>query len=118
MPQPKRGLGKGLGALIPTAPAGANSLSADTTMAAVTGAYLEEIPVASIQPNPRQPREVFDEDSLAELAASIEAVGLLQPVVVRLSGSGRYELIMGERRWRASQRAGLEVIPAIVRQTS
>jgi ParB family transcriptional regulator, chromosome partitioning protein len=118
MPQPKRGLGKGLGALIPTAPAGATSLSADTTMAAVTGAYLEEIPVASIQPNPRQPREVFDEDSLAELAASIEAVGLLQPVVVRLSGSGRYELIMGERRWRASQRAGLEVIPAIVRQTS
>jgi ParB family transcriptional regulator, chromosome partitioning protein len=118
MPQPKRGLGKGLGALIPTAPAGAGSLSADTTMAAVTGAYLEEVPVASIQPNPRQPRQVFDEDSLAELAASIDAVGLLQPVVVRLSGSGRYELIMGERRWRASQRAGLDVIPAIVRQTS
>ena len=67
-------------------------------------------------PNPRQPRQVFDEDSLAELAASIEAVGLLQPVVVRQNAHGQYELIMGERRWRACQLAGIDVIPAIVRR--
>ncbi len=69
-------------------------------------------------PNPRQPRQVFDDDSLAELAASIEAVGLLQPVVVRPTPRGQYELIMGERRWRACLVAGIDVIPAIVRQTS
>ena len=84
----------------------------------ITGAYLEEIAVGSIVPNPRQPRRVFDEEALTELAASIEAVGLLQPVVVRRVGPGGYELIMGERRWRASQAAGIETIPAIVRETS
>jgi len=84
----------------------------------LTGAYLEEISVGAIDPNPRQPRQSFDEDTLAELAASIEAVGLLQPVVVRRAGGGRYELIMGERRLRACQIAGIAVIPAIVRQSS
>jgi ParB family chromosome partitioning protein len=84
----------------------------------LTGAYLEEISVSAIDPNPRQPRQSFDEDTLAELAASIEAVGLLQPVVVRKAGGGRYELIMGERRLRACQIAGIPVIPAIVRQSS
>ena len=84
----------------------------------MAGAYLEELPVESIVPNPRQPRQVFDEDALAELAASIEAVGLLQPVVVRRTMRGQYELIMGERRWRACQLAGIDVIPAIVRETS
>jgi len=84
----------------------------------LAGAYLEELPVGSIVPNPRQPRQAFDEDTLAELAASIEAVGLLQPVVVRRAQDGRYELIMGERRWRACQVAGIDVIPAIVRHTS
>jgi len=83
----------------------------------VAGAYFEEIEVGSIAPNPRQPRRTFDDDALDELAASIREVGLLQPVVVRKLGAGRYELVMGERRWRASQRAGLDVIPAIVRET-
>ena len=84
----------------------------------ISGAYLEEIPVDAITPNPRQPRQAFDEDALAELAASIDAVGLLQPVIVREAGPEHYELIMGERRWRACQLAGLPVVPAIVRQTS
>ncbi len=128
MPQPKRGLGKGLGALIPTGPPSA-TLGGSYTPApaayqpqdettAITGAYLEEVPVEAITPNPRQPRQVFDQDTLAELAASITAVGLLQPVVVRRVAPGRYELIMGERRWRASQLAGADIIPAIVRETS
>lgn len=130
MPQPKRGLGKGLGALIPTGPppsvssAGQHGPPAaagygdDDLTESLAGAYLEELPVGWIVPNPRQPRQVFDEDTLTELAASIEAVGLLQPVVVRKTQGGRYELIMGERRWRACQVAGIDVIPAIVRHTS
>ncbi len=83
----------------------------------VPGASFAEIPVASIAPNPRQPRQVFDEDEMAELVSSIAAVGVLQPVVVRSTGDGRYELIMGERRWRAVQAAGQPTIPAIVRET-
>jgi ParB family chromosome partitioning protein len=82
-----------------------------------SGVYFAELPLDSIAPNPRQPREVFDEDALAELVTSIKEVGLLQPVVVRQSGSSSYELIMGERRWRACREAGLECIPAIVRAT-
>jgi ParB family transcriptional regulator, chromosome partitioning protein len=81
------------------------------------GAYFAELPLDSITPNPRQPREVFDEDLLQELVTSIKEVGLLQPVVVRQLGSDHYELIMGERRWRACREAGLEAIPAIVRAT-
>src|SRR6516165_4345792 len=97
MPQPKRGLGKGLGALIPTGPISpmpaAGNRAATAGMAVpITGAYLDEIPVSAIVANPRQPRQVFDEDSMAELAASIETVGLLQPVVVRQADRGRYEL--------------------------
>jgi len=129
MPQPKRGLGKGLGALIPTgppvpvSPSGergpvATSPHAGDPDAAFAGTYLAEVAVDAITANPRQPRQAFDQDSLAELAASIDAVGLLQPVVVRRTASGRYELIMGERRWRACQLAGIDVIPAIVRETS
>jgi len=129
MPQPKRGLGRGLGALIPTgppaalgggyaSPAATGDYRRDDEIAAITGAYLEEVPVEAITPNPRQPRQAFDQDSIAELAASITAVGLLQPVVVRKVSPGRYELIMGERRWRASQLAGVDIIPAIVRETS
>lgn len=83
----------------------------------VAGAYFAELPIDSITPNPRQPRDVFDEDALAELVTSIKEVGLLQPVVVRAVGSERFELIMGERRWRACREAGLERIPAIVRDT-
>lgn len=132
MPQPKRGLGKGLGALIPAGPPPSVGLPGSHAVAgtmpgtagysddavAMAGAYLEEVPVGAIAPNSRQPRQIFDEDTLAELAASITAVGLLQPVVVRKLAAGRYELIMGERRLRASQLAGVEVIPAIVRDTS
>ena len=124
MPQQKRGLGKGLGALIPTASAVATepghpypSATAEGA-AGPLGAYFEEIPVGAVTPNPRQPRQVFDEEALEELAASIQVVGLLQPVVVRKVMPGHYELIMGERRWRACELAGLEQIPAIVRETS
>ncbi len=122
MPQPRRGLGRGLGALIPTGPP--LPLSGDQESARpgwqlpIEGAYLEEIPVSAIVANRRQPRQAFDEDSMAELAASIESVGLLQPVVVRRLPGERYELIMGERRWRACQLAGMDIIPAIVRETS
>jgi ParB family transcriptional regulator, chromosome partitioning protein len=159
MPQPKRGLGKGLGALIPTAPVivapdparqdgwgqdasrppagypdaggdGAQYASGEGAagnggpgggehqLGPVTGAYFDEIPVGLVTPNPRQPRQVFDEELLAELAASIKAVGLLQPVVLRKVESGRYEIVMGERRWRACQLAELDFVPAIVRETS
>ncbi len=83
----------------------------------VAGAYFAEIPVGSITPNPRQPRQVFDEEALAELVHSLKEVGLLQPIVVRPLGDERYELIMGERRWRAAQDAGFDAIPAIVRET-
>jgi ParB family chromosome partitioning protein len=83
-----------------------------------SGTGLQEISVSSIDPNPNQPRNHFDEDSLAELSASIKAIGLLQPVLVRPSSTpDRFELIAGERRWRASKRAGLSTIPAIVRVT-
>jgi ParB family chromosome partitioning protein len=81
------------------------------------GAYFDEIAIGAITPNPRQPRQAFDEDALEELASSIREVGLLQPVVVRKVMPGRFELVMGERRWRACQRAGLEHVPAIVRGT-
>jgi ParB family chromosome partitioning protein len=81
------------------------------------GTYFDEIAIGAITPNPRQPRQQFDEDALEELAASIREVGLLQPVVVRKVMPGRFELVMGERRWRACQRAGLEHVPAIVRGT-
>ena len=158
MAQQRRGLGKGLGALIPEAPrtgtatgtaimtgvqpaSGAFGPSGtmpgtvdiivhgqsadapavvemqDSGLRQVAGAYFEEIAVWSITPNPRQPRRSFDEDALEELSASITEVGLLQPVVVRKLGDGNYELVMGERRWRACQQAGLEYIPAIVRET-
>lgn len=82
-----------------------------------SGAYFTELPIDAIVPNRHQPREIFDEDALAELVTSIKEVGLLQPVVVRKLDADRYELVMGERRLRASTTAGLERIPAIVRDT-
>jgi ParB family transcriptional regulator, chromosome partitioning protein len=86
---------------------------------ATADAELRSLRVADIHPNPRQPREVFDEDDMDELVASIREVGVLQPIVVRpVEGPSPYELVMGERRWRASQRAGMESIPAIVRHTA
>ncbi|HXH81009.1 ParB/RepB/Spo0J family partition protein [Nocardioides sp.] len=144
---PRRGLGRGLGSLIPTAPpeglaaeapgsvrdgrpdqltAGVTSSSSTTDVGAagseaspapVSGAYFAELPIAQVRPNARQPRQVFEEEALAELVHSITEVGLLQPVVVRRTGQDEFELIMGERRWRASQQAGLSTIPAIVRET-
>ncbi|WP_432587471.1 ParB/RepB/Spo0J family partition protein [Streptomyces sp. HD1123-B1] len=174
MSERRRGLGRGLGALIPPAPKGAdnsgpragagtvttsggttsptavpvltqergvaaakvaalasNGVSQETEaprepepeaappapVEEVAGAHFAELPLDFITPNPRQPREVFDEDALAELVTSIQEVGLLQPVVVRQLAPERYELIMGERRWRACREAGLEKIPAIVRAT-
>ncbi len=122
MSEPKRGLGKGLGALISSgATDGGNSSAATTSTAAVSDADLVylEVPPADISPNPRQPRTVFDEDAMAELVHSIREIGLLQPVVVRRStGAKPFELIAGERRWRASQAAGLTVMPVIVRPTT
>ncbi|MFD9358194.1 ParB/RepB/Spo0J family partition protein [Streptomyces sp. NPDC060031] len=166
MSERRRGLGRGLGALIPAAPqektpsvigSGSTSPSAVPVLPSergvaaaklaalaqadvsretsvpvvavdepepvgpeanvVAGATFAELAMDAITPNPRQPREVFDEDALAELVTSIQEVGLLQPVVVRQSGPGRYELIMGERRWRACREAGLDRIPAIIRAT-
>ncbi|RNM12809.1 ParB/RepB/Spo0J family partition protein [Nocardioides pocheonensis] len=129
-PEKRRGLGRGLGSLIPTHDADAEDGSAaraaaavdsNLGLAAVDGAYFAELPVTSIGPNPRQPRQVFDEDAMAELVHSVKEIGLLQPVVVRRTeaagGEDRYELIMGERRWRAVTEAGLDTIPAIVRET-
>ncbi|MEU3311405.1 ParB/RepB/Spo0J family partition protein [Streptomyces sp. NPDC006662] len=166
MSERRRGLGRGLGALIPAAPqeknpamgAGSTSPSAvpvltsergiaaaklaalaqaDASLslgvaatppqeepaparpeaAEMAGATFAELPLDAITPNPRQPREVFDQEALAELVTSVQTVGVLQPVVVRQGAPGQYELVMGERRWRACREAGLETIPAIIRAT-
>ena len=156
MSKPKRGLGRGLGALIPTEPNGPGSggprpsdvffgdgskgaessatsaespessagvsdslgTAEQTNLVPVPGAWFAHIDPYSVVPNPRQPRIVFDEDALAELVGSIREIGVLQPIVVRPNPAGDgYELIMGERRLRASKEAGLKEIPAIVRET-
>lgn len=136
MAKSRGGLGRGLAALIPTGPStstvsdvviggaesGAGSAAHDSAQGSATGSgnpespHYQDIPVDSIRPNPKNPRTVFDEDALAELTHSIKEFGLLQPVVVRPSGDG-FELVMGERRWRAAQRAGVATIAAIVRRT-
>jgi ParB family chromosome partitioning protein len=102
----RSGLGRGLGSLIPTEVSGEK------------GSAFLEIPVSSIRPNAHQPRSNFDEESLAALTASVREVGVLQPVLVRAAGEDAFELIAGERRWRAAKRAGLQVIPAIVRDAT
>jgi ParB family transcriptional regulator, chromosome partitioning protein len=109
----KGGLGRGLDALIPNSVIPAEI----TTTSGVVVADRNEIDINLISPNPKQPRTVFDEEQLNELAASIKEVGLLQPPVVRSIGGGKYQLIMGERRYRASKLAGLKSIPVIIRQT-
>ena len=109
----KGGLGRGLDALIPNSVIPAEI----TTPSGVVVADRNEIEINLISPNPKQPRTVFDEDQLNELAASIKEVGLLQPPVVRSIGNGKYQLIMGERRYRAAKLAGLKSIPVIIRQT-
>ena len=103
------GLGKGLGALIPS--------ETGTALDESGAPRLEELPIMSIEPNPNQPRVHFDEEALTELAASVAEIGVLQPVLVRPVGDGRYQLVAGERRWRAARRAGLALVPAIVRTT-
>ncbi|MDT5042471.1 MAG: ParB family transcriptional regulator, chromosome partitioning protein [Actinoplanes sp.] len=154
--RPRGGLGRGLGALIPTGPppgavateeppatsppppdssapppvpvaqsvapsqfvAPAEQAVTDQNgLAPVPGARFAELPVTSIEPNAKQPRHIFDEEALEELKTSIQEVGFLQPIVVRDIGDGRYELVMGERRWRAAQAVGRETIPAIIRDT-
>jgi ParB family chromosome partitioning protein len=87
-------------------------------VAGVPGAYLREVPVGDVVPNPKQPRQVFDDEALEELTHSVREFGLLQPIVVREGVDGQYELIMGERRLRAARGAGLETVPAIVRDTT
>jgi ParB family chromosome partitioning protein len=133
MTQPARrkgGLGRGLASLIPTGPDESmgpkmGAAAADVVLGgpagtvASVGAVYREIDPSRIVPNPRQPRQAFDEEALAELVHSIREFGLMQPIVVRTPDSaGQYQLVMGERRWRAAQQAGLATIPAIVRETS
>jgi ParB family chromosome partitioning protein len=101
------GLGTNLDSLIPTS----------LTVAGTEVAQQNEVPINQISPNPRQPRTVFDETALNELIASIKSVGILQPPVVRKVAENKYELIMGERRYRAAKAAGLTTIPVIIRQT-
>lgn len=160
--RPRGGLGRGLGALIPTGPpAGAVATQeppavvdaasptpltppdvpqaapaqaavqqpmpavddvhrggdSSTELSPVPGARFAELPVSSIEPNAKQPRHVFDDEALEELKTSIQEVGFLQPIVVRDIGDGRYEIVMGERRWRAAQAVGRDSIPAIIRDT-
>ena len=114
----KGGLGRGLGALIPTSEP--VQLTKSVAGVEVEVANLKEVLISQISPNPRQPRTVFDEEALNELVTSIKEVGILQPPVVRNVGgvgSGKYELVMGERRFRAAKAAGLTQIPVIIRQT-
>jgi ParB family chromosome partitioning protein len=118
----KGGLGRGLGALIPSpaerAPDPAGPIRSALDRAPVIGAVFREVSVDAVRPNPRQPRESFDEQAHAELMVSIREVGVLQPVVVRETVPGSYELVMGERRWRACRDLGMPTVPAIVRSTS
>lgn len=109
----KGGLGRGLDSLIPTS----INTTPITTPSGETIANRNEVDINAISPNPKQPRTIFDADALSELSASIKEVGVLQPPVVRDLGNGKYELIMGERRLRASKMAGLTSIPVIIRQT-
>ena len=140
-PAKRTGLGRGLASLIPTGPSEGASEQRTPSMGDAAadvmyggapakpvepvndvGAVYREIDPAAIEPNPKQPRQVFDGEALAELVHSIREFGLMQPIVVRateaVGGAPRYQLVMGERRWRAAQEAGLTAIPAIVRETA
>lgn len=121
MVEKRGGLGKGIGALIPSGEKDAVdvffSSEQKTTLLPVPGAAFASIPVEQIQPNPQQPRDVFEPEAFQELVHSVKEFGVLQPIVVRPAGDG-FQLIMGERRWRASKEAGLAEIPAIIRETS
>jgi ParB family chromosome partitioning protein len=101
MAERKRGMGRGLAAILPESSAG--------------GPELRELDVTQIEPNPDQPRAKFDAAALDALAGSIGSVGMLQPLIVRPIDDGRYELVAGERRWRAAQKAGIDRVPAVIR---
>jgi ParB family transcriptional regulator, chromosome partitioning protein len=103
MAQAKRGMGRGLAAILPETEAG--------------GPELRELEVTKIEPNPDQPRAKFDAAALDALAGSIGSVGLLQPLIVRPLDEGRFELVAGERRWRAAQKAGIDRVPAVIRSS-
>jgi ParB family transcriptional regulator, chromosome partitioning protein len=105
----RSGLGKGLSALLPTE---------TTSSGSDIGPVLRDVPINDIEPNPHQPRQHFEEEALVDLAASIREIGVLQPILVRPVDGNRYQLIAGERRWRAAKRAGLDMIPAIIRHTA
>ena len=116
----KRGLGRGLGALIPTdatAVVESNNVQVSENLNSVPGITFAEIELSQIKPNTKQPRQVFEEEALNELTFSIKEIGLLQPIVVRQTGNNEYEIVAGERRFRAAKNAGLTKIPALVRET-
>ena len=116
----KRGLGRGLGALIPTdatAVVESNNVQVSENLNSVPGITFAEIELSQIKPNTKQPRQVFEEEALNELTFSIKEIGLLQPIVVRQIGNNEYEIVAGERRFRAAKNAGLTKIPALVRET-
>ena len=112
----RSGLGKGLAALIPDGASGTDRSPGDSNKLDKNESRFLDIPLGDIEPNPFQPRQEFGEERMAELTRSVQEVGVLQPVLVREVADG-YELVVGERRWRAAKRAGLATIPAIVRVT-
>jgi ParB family transcriptional regulator, chromosome partitioning protein len=115
----RRALGKGLDSLLPRAnPAPSSAVPAAPPAPETETGLPREIPLESIDPNPYQPRTRMDDEQLSELAASITANGVVQPILVRPRADGRFQLIAGERRWRASQLAGKKTIPAVLRQVS
>ena len=118
----KRGLGRGLGALIvstdPSLPSPTDEADSRDEHTTPGEGGVRLVPVSAIAPNPRQPRTRFSEETLLELAASIREHGIIQPLIVSKHSEDEYELIAGERRWRAAQRAGVEVVPVLVRETT
>ena len=124
MAAPKRGLGRGLGALIPTelvnnVATSSNSVAqpVNANLNTVPGITFSEIDLNQIKPNAKQPRQIFEEDALTELTFSLKEIGLLQPIVVRAVGTNQYEIVAGERRFRAAKLAGFTKIPALIRDT-
>ena len=124
MAAPKRGLGRGLGALIPTelvnnvsTPSNSVAEPVNTNLNTVPGITFAEIELSQIKPNAKQPRQVFEEEALKELTFSLKEIGLLQPIVVRSTGNNEYEIVAGERRFRAAKLAGFTKIPALIRET-
>ena len=124
MAAPKRGLGRGLGALIPTelvnnisSPSNSIAEPVNTNLNTVPGITFAEIELSQIKPNAKQPRQVFEEEALKELTFSLKEIGLLQPIVVRSTGNNEYEIVAGERRFRAAKLAGFTKIPALIRET-